>query len=354
MNETDHSLTQELGVISSTDLAEFWLNGHEGDTIQVTVDGDGRVVPLTLVEKVREKYGRVFFVDEYKDTTFVLFVLSCDGLLFLAGYDGCSGYDETVDFPFEIFPIKNYTVNPATGEFLCEKVESLTDQECEPAESFAPVSRFGGFPVDSSGKQLETWPHFESHPLVFQAQYKLPDGRMVWVFVDGVESLQTVLPMPYNPLWSSFPDKDDELSIGENLNNRERLYGRDQWHYRNREFVGQVRPVRISFETWKWENNGIAVIVEGGSVPEWIEMKKPLASMLPLLTVSERAASFPDGMRHVPSWIQGDDCVDYNFPNFLFQIDEGVAGFSSFRGDLSSVYVFWDGKDSARGILQCY
>lgn len=361
LDHRDYRL-HELGLVSKHDLDEFFMSAKDGDTVDVVIEGEGRTVPLTLVDRVADKYGILTHSGggEYGGTTMVLYVISCDNLLYLAGLDPDDqwGYDEDEKLPDTFVTIKGYTVDPLAKTVIADRIESLRDQKVEEVDSLEPCSRFGGWPVDSLGTPLKQWPYYkvdrESYPLVFQAQYQLPDGRMMLVFADGVEALQTVHPMEKDPKWSGDHLYKEGMYGKELFDQIEMLYGRDQWHYENREFVGQKRPVAMSFETWKWEDNGIAVLIEGEDVPSWIEMKEPLEEMKPFLTVSEKAVAFPEGMRHTPSWIQSEKHDAYDYREFLFQIDDGVGGIDFPYGDLGSLYVYWNGKDAGVGSIQCY
>lgn len=352
---------RDTGITGSEGTKKFLLNGKDGESIDVQIDADGRVVPLTILDKVSDKYGVVSHTDEYGDKIIIHSILSCDNLLYIAGVEEDDWYDEWSEdesSPRKFFPIKSYTIDPLKKELSFERIGSLRDQEVEPVGSFAPVSRFGGWPVDSKGEKLAEWPYYEfnhdDYPLVFQAQYQLPDGRMMWVFANGIQALQTVHPMEEDPKWNGDHIYKEGMSGKELFERMAMLYGRDRWHYDNREFIGQKRPVSIIFDNWKWEDNGIAILIEGEKVPSWITMKEPLEEMLPFLTVSEKAVSFPAGIRHEPNWIQQEKRDAYEYRSFLFQIDDGVGCIDFEYGDMGSLYVYWNGKDAAVGSIQCY
>lgn len=353
-------LLHTIGLVSEYDLDAFFATAPDGETVDVIVEGDGRTVPLTLVDRVADKYGVLNHVRGHDNNTTVLYVFSVDNLLYIAGLDADDswGYDEDEKRPDTFFPIKSYSIDPMNKVVNAEWIESLRDQECPATGSLSPVSRFGGWPVDSKGEKLKLWPYQvverDEYPLVFQAQYKLPDGRMMWVFVDGIEALQTVHPMEKDPKWSGDHLYTEGMYGKELFDQIEMLYGRDQWHYENREFVGQKRPVSKSFKTWKWEDNGIAVLIEGENVPAWIKMKPALEEMYEFLTVSDVAAAFPKGIRHAPLWIQSEKNDAYDYREFLFQIDDGAGGIDFNYGDQGSVYVYWNGKDAGVGLMQCY
>lgn len=356
----DYTLS-DVGFVSVHDIDGFFAGAKDGDTVDVVIEGTGQTVPLTLVDNLHSKYGVLTHTTEHDNNTAVLYVFSCDGLLYFAGLDADDewGYDPEDTVPNTFFPVKGYTVDPLAKTVSAKRIDSLRDQECPATGFLEPVSRFGGFPVDSKGESLELWPYFkkdrDSYPMVFQAQYKLPDGRMMWVFADVVEALQTVHPMEKDPKWSGDDIYVAGMSGYELFHRLGMLYGKDQWHYENREFVGQKRPVSASFDTWKWEDNGIAVLIEGGSIPSWVEMKEPLQEMLPFLTVSETAAAFPEGIQHAPSWVQDEPHEkNYECREFLFQIDDRAGGIDFNFGDLGSLYVFWNKKDAGVGLMQCY
>lgn len=362
LDHPDYRL-HKLGLISEYDLDEFFATAKDGETVDVIIEGEGRTVPLTLVDRVADKYGTLTHSGggEYGGTTTVLYIISCDDLLYIAGLDPEDrwGYDEDEKLPDTFVTIKGYTVDPLAKTVIADRIESLRDQEVEGVDAYAAVSKFGGFPVTSKGEELGVWPYYkvgyDSYPLVFQAQYELPDGRMMWVFADGIQGLQTVHPMEKDPKWNGDHIYTKDMSGKELFERLEMLYGRDRWHYENREFIGQKRPVSIQFDTYKWEDNGIAVLIEGEKVPSWIEMKKPLEDMLPFLTVSQKAVSFPAGMRHAPLWIQCEPHEkNYECRKFLFQIDDGVGGIDFKFGDMGSLYVYWNGKDAGVGLIQCY
>lgn len=360
MGNKDYLLSDQVGVTSDFDLEEFFLHAKEGVSVDVTIESDGRVVPLTMVERIKDKYGVLTHSSEYGNETTVLSVLSCDNLLYLAGIDPDDNwYNEDEDTPEVFFPIKSYSIKAESKKFEAKRIESLRDQDCSSVDSLAPVSRFGGWPVDSKGERLAEWPYFkdgyDEHPLIFQAQYKLPDGRMMWVFVNGVEALQTVHPMEKDPDWTAELHYVKGMSGKDLFAIHDRLYNRDIWHYENREFVGQKRPIQINFDNWKWVDNGIAVLVEGGPIPAWIRMMKALPEMLPFLTVSDKAASFPEGIPHSPYWVQCEPHEkNYDCRKFLFQIDDGAGGIDFKYGDMGSVYVYWNGTDAGVGLMQCY
>lgn len=357
MTTTDYSLSEDMGLLVNGGLEDFWLKGKDGDTIDVTIESDGRVVPLTLVDKVKDKYGRVHHDGEYSGETAVYAIVSCDNVLYIAGMDGDDLYgdwDED-DVPNEFFPIQGYSIDPLAKKLTAKRIGSLRDQDVEVVDAFEPGSKFGGWPVNALGERMKSWPHFEGHPLVFQAQHELPDGRMMWVFANGVEALQTVLPIEKDPDWTAELHYVKGMTGKELFDIHDKLYNRDKWHYENRKFLGQKRPITVMFENWKWENNGIAVIVEGEGVPSWIEMKKVLPEMLPFLTVSERAVSFPAGIHHAPKWVQCEPHEkNYECRKFLFQIDDGVGGIDFDYGDMGTLYVYWNGKNAGVGLIQCY
>lgn len=360
MNRPNYSISEELGVLTTDEIDNFWRNAKDGDSIEVTVEADGRKTSLILLDRIKSKYGKVTHTAEYQNETVVFAVVSCDNLLFLAGIDA-DDYDDDDDdgmTPFKFVPVQSYHIEPLEKKIVAKRIDSLRDQKVEVVDALEPCSRFGGWPVDSLGTPLKKWPHYkverESYPLVFQAQYQLHDGRMVLVFADGVEAIQTVHPMAKDPKWSGDHLYKEGMSGKDFFDQIEMLYGRDQWHYENREFVGQKRPVAMPFNTWKWEDNGIAVLVEGEEVPSWIEMKEPLEEMKQFLIVSEKAVSFPEGMRHAPNWIQSEKHDAYDYREFLFQIDDGVGGIDFPYGDQGSLYVYWNGKDAGVGAIQCY
>lgn len=345
-----------IGFVGPSKLADFLLHERTGKRIDVTVVYTDTTVPLRITERIFKKYGEVIYTDEYGTETIVHSVIRIDGVRYLMGHekDEWNTCDMDNDIPDVFIPVSEYAVDKDTKTVTGNNIRSGANRTLESVEGLSTVSRFGGYPVDSTGKEIEEWPHFQGHPLIFQAQKQLPDGRMVWVFANVVTAIQTVLPIAENPAWENGIHYKPGMSGAEYLDIHKRLYGRDQWHYDNKEFIGQSRPIYDYFNTWNWEDSSIAVIVEGGTIPAWITMKNTIEELKPFLTVSEPSFAFPKGELHTPYWIQSEREDGYNYPHFIFQIDDGVGGIEYDYGDLGSLYVYWNGKDAGAGIIQCY
>lgn len=144
------------------------------------------------------------------------------------------------------------------------------------------------------------WPHFEGSPLLFAAQYILPDGKRIHVFVD---------------------DEGDD--------------------------------------SWEIEEGANCVIVEGGPIPAWITLqpvedidvllRNPDSAITPVRDSDSKAPL-------APAWIQGDETpndVDYRFL-MQFGDNSGGSGEDFSFGDSGDLYLFYkEETGEARALWQC-
>lgn len=157
-------------------------------------------------------------------------------------------------------------------------------------------TRVGGSTVFSPA----AWPHFKGSPLLFAAQYVLPDGKWIHVFVD---------------------DEGDD--------------------------------------SWEIEDGANCAIVEGGPIPAWITLqpvedtgllfRNPYSAITPVRDADSQAPL-------APSWIQGDETPNDVGYRFLMQFgnDVGNSDEDFMFGDSGDMYLFYkEETDEARVLWQC-
>lgn len=171
----------------------------------------------------------------------------------------------------------------------------------------APGTRVGG----TTDFSLQAWPHHKGCPLNFAAQYELPNGKYVHIFVT-----------------------DDED------------------------------------ESWAPENGANCAIVDGGPVPSWIELKavEYADEGVEVLLRTPNQAFTPPVMNAdipvAPSWIQGDETPEDTGYKFILQFGYGITTSNTYEGndvlhdfffgDCGDMYVFYkEETNEARALWQC-
>lgn len=175
-------------------------------------------------------------------------------------------------------------------------IELYSDQRWEKTDLDFPHTRVGG----STDFSPVAWPHFNNEPLLFAAQYVLPDGKRIHVFVD---------------------DEGDD--------------------------------------SWAVEDGANCAIVEGGPVPSWITLK-PIEDPADFLRNPDKAITpVRDSGSKVPLaplWVQGDETPNDVGYRFLIQFgnDAGNSDGDFMFGDSGDMYLFYkEETNEARVLWQC-
>lgn len=173
-------------------------------------------------------------------------------------------------------------------------------------EPWTPVALdASGTRVGGSTKYIrKAWPHYNGCPLSFAAQYELPNGKYVHIFVNE--------------------DADD---------------------------------------SWASENGANCAIVDDGPIPSWIELRPVENEDETILFRNAYSAYAPPVLETElplpPSWIQGDETPEDTGYRFLFQFGDNIPNLDDsewefFFGDCGDMYVFYkEETQEARASWQC-
>lgn len=221
----------------------------------------------------------------------------------------------------------------------------------------SPMSRIGGIPTDSHGEPLALWPHYRledggSIALVFQSQYILPNGKMLWTFSTGLFYGGLTEYKEYVPTITKIKSFDISKSIKPIYEEIDTGMGQEKWDSLYNNNVGQPIVKEIPDDGYTMIE---FALIEDSPLPDYIFLDTPLDVLLPDLTHS-RAYAMPssDSRPTLPSWEQGAEIPD-EAPLFLYQLlqftlDEGEP-YSHQHSD-AMIYVFWNGKDIAKSFSQ--